>query len=208
MSAERAIYLASAVWGASWLAAAFWADRATARPGLRAEALYRVLTFVGACMVYGFASARGTPGWQAASLSHVGPFARPIWTIPAPLGWVLFAAALGGFLFCWWARLHLGSLWSSNVTRKAEHRIVDTGPYRLVRHPIYTGLLLSTLALAVDKGTPVALAGYAVLWFGLWTKARLEERFLRAELGAAAYDAYSRRTPMLVPGWPRWGRAH
>jgi hypothetical protein len=50
--------------------------------------------------------------------------------------WKLFGAVVPGFAFCWWARLYLGRLWSSSVTRKAEHNVVDTGPFALVRHPL------------------------------------------------------------------------
>ena len=64
-----------------------------------------------------------------------------------------------GFGFAWWARLHLGQLWSAFVTRKAGHRIVDTGPYGIVRHPIYTGIIAAAIALALVKGTVIALAG-------------------------------------------------
>jgi protein-S-isoprenylcysteine O-methyltransferase Ste14 len=109
------------------------------------------------------------------------------------------ALVLAGIVFTWWARLVLGKLWSGNVARKDAHRIVDTGPYALTRHPIYTGVLLSIFATAGAIGRLDALIGFALIAIGLWMKARLEEQFLRAELGAAAYDAYARRTPMLVP---------
>ena len=88
-------------------------------------------------------------------------------------------AALG-FAFCWWARLYLGRLWSGSVTRKEGHHIVDTGPYRLVRHPIYSGIILAALATAIERGTPVSFAGFAVMTLGWWIKARLEKRFLRS----------------------------
>ena len=106
---------------------------------------------------------------------------------------------VAGFLFCWWARVHLGQLWSGNITLKADHRVVDTGPYRLVRHPIYTGLILAALATALEKATVLGLSGVLLITFGFWLKARFEEGFLRAQLGAAAYDAYAARTPMLIP---------
>ena len=77
--------------------------------------------------------------------------------------------------------------------------MIDTGPYAIVRHPIYTGIILAAFATAAIKGTVFALAGAAIMTLGFWIKARLEERFLRQELGAAGYDAYSRRVPMLVP---------
>jgi protein-S-isoprenylcysteine O-methyltransferase Ste14 len=88
------------------------------------------------------------------------------------------------------------------VTRKADHRIVDTGPYGIVRHPIYTGIILSVFATAAFKGTGVAFLGAAIMTVGFWIKARLEERFLRQELGAETYDSYRRRVPMLVPFGP------
>lgn len=83
--------------------------------------------------------------------------------------------------------------------------MVDTGPYRLVRHPIYTGILTALLAMTLLKGTAAAILGLALATLGLLLRARLEEQFLRAELGPDAYDAYSRKTPMLLPFAPRLG---
>jgi len=68
-----------------------------------------------------------------------------------------------------------------------------------VRHPIYFGLILVAFATAIEKGTSFALFGPAILTFAFYTKARREERFLRVELGEGAYDAYARKTAMLVP---------
>lgn len=106
----------------------------------------------------------------------------------------------GGFAFCWWARIHLGRMWSSSVTRKADHHIIDTGPYSLVRHPIYTGIILAAAATAALEARAIAFAGLALVTIGFWIKARLEERFLRNELGAEVYDANARRTGMPFPG--------
>ncbi len=77
-------------------------------------------------------------------------------------------------------------------------RIVDTGPYALVRHPIYTGVLLSAFATAAIEGTLVAWAGAAVMAGAWYWKARQEEDFLREELGPA-YDDYAGRVAMLIP---------
>ena len=79
---------------------------------------------------------------------------------------------------------------------------MDTGPYRFVRHPIYFGLLLSLLAAAVAKGSGFGFAGFAALLFGIWTKARQEERWLGRELGTDLYAEYCRRVPMLLPFGP------
>ena len=109
------------------------------------------------------------------------------------------AFVLAGLLFTWWARIHLGRLWSSSVTRKADHHVVDTGPYRIVRHPIYTGIILASLATAAMRGTALAWLGACVMTTGWVIKARLEEEFLREQLGAETYAKYARRVPMLVP---------
>ena len=105
-----------------------------------------------------------------------------------------------GFAFCWWARLHLGKLWSGFVTLKEGHYIVDTGPYGLVRHPIYTGVMFAALMTALLRATPLAFAGFALVVLGLSMIAKTEERFLSEQLGAEAYGSYKKRVPMLVPG--------
>ncbi|HEV2363352.1 MAG TPA: isoprenylcysteine carboxylmethyltransferase family protein [Caulobacteraceae bacterium] len=171
-------------WAVSWGLAAAWSKPTAERPGLGAELPYRAATAVGALLLFGGARFR---------------WIDRLWLTPPALGWVLVGLTAAGFAFCWWARLYLGGNWSSSVTRKEGHKIVDTGPYALVRHPIYTGLILAAAAVAVLAGTAASLAGAAVLAFGCWIKARLEERFLRRSLGEAAYDAYARRTAMLIP---------
>ena len=172
-----------ALWALSWFVAAAWSGRTLARPMLGSQTLYRMVTIVGAVMLFDFRD------W--------GP--DRLWTLSETGEWAMVALAAFGFGFCWWARLYLGRLWSGSVTRKEGHHIVDTGPYRLVRHPIYTGIIIAALATAIERGTPVSFAGFALMTLGWWIKARLEERFLRAELGADAYDAYARRTGMLLP---------
>jgi len=113
--------------------------------------------------------------------------------------YLLAGVTLAGILFAWWARIHLGRLWCSGVTRKENHRVVDTGPYRLVRHPIYTGLLASSLATTIAQATATAMAGWILIVLGLWMKTRAEERFLVAELEPEADASYKLRVPMLLP---------
>jgi protein-S-isoprenylcysteine O-methyltransferase Ste14 len=133
-------------------------------------------------------------------------FGEPrLWRLSEPLGWAFTVLLAIGFAFTWWARLTLGDLWSSTVTRKEGHVVVERGPYGLVRHPIYTGLIFSAVALAIQIGYPSALVGAALMGIGFSMKARLEERFLSAELGEGAIADYRRRTPMLLPFWPMRG---
>jgi len=84
------------------------------------------------------------------------------------------------------------------VVLRDEHRVVDSGPYALVRHPIYTGLFAAVIAMAVTRGTPLSLLGAALFVLGFTLKARVEERFLEAAL--PDYAAYRRRVGMIVPG--------
>jgi protein-S-isoprenylcysteine O-methyltransferase Ste14 len=128
---------------------------------------------------------------------------EPIWHVGDGGTYLLAGLTLAGTLFTWWARIHLGRFWSNAITRKEGHRVIDTGPYGLVRHPIYTGLIGAILATGAAVGTVTALFGALLIAFGLWQKARMEESFLTTELGADAYGSYCRRVPMLVPFLPQ-----
>ncbi|PDQ17192.1 isoprenylcysteine carboxyl methyltransferase [Mesorhizobium sanjuanii] len=183
-SAIAALWL---IWVISWGAAAFWADQPEKRAGFQAEFPYRAVLVVGTILL--FIPAHGYHGRLR------------LWIPNLAEAWLCVALIAVGLVFSWWARLHLGKLWSGTVTAKADHHVVDTGPYGLVRHPIYTGLLLAILATMAAKGTVWGIAGAALLTIGIVMKARLEENFLHGELGTA-YDDYARRVPMLVPFTP------
>lgn len=127
----------------------------------------------------------------------------PLWRSPIWVSGALLAAQAGLFAFAWWARVHLGKLWSGMLTLREGHRVVDTGPYALVRHPIYTAFIGASWTLALIAATPVALLGAVVLTIVMSVKAKAEEELLRRELGPASYDAYRARVPMLVPFAPR-----
>jgi protein-S-isoprenylcysteine O-methyltransferase Ste14 len=186
LTPEVAVRIVWFAWWVSWLAAAAWSDRAVKRPPRRSQIVYRVLAAAGVILLFGM-------------YQHDVGVEQILWHTPLAAAWMMFAVACLGLLFTWWARIHLGRLWSSSVGRKAVHRIVDTGPYAVVRHPIYTGITLASLATAAMRGTAAAWLGAGVMTLGWYVKARMEEEFLRAELGIDAYGAYARRVPMLVP---------
>lgn len=113
----------------------------------------------------------------------------------------LFGALLvwAGVLFAIWARATLGRNWSAVVQVKQGHELVERGPYRWVRHPIYTGLLAAYLGTALALGEWRGLLGTAIVGVSFWFKLRLEERWMRETFGAR-YEDYMRRTKALVPG--------
>jgi protein-S-isoprenylcysteine O-methyltransferase Ste14 len=103
-----------------------------------------------------------------------------------------------GLLFTVWARVHLGLYWSGEITLKVGHRLIRTGPYRLVRHPIYTGFLLAALGSAISAATGDALLGAVLVILALVVKLRREESLLIGEFGDE-YRQFKLQTPALLP---------
>lgn len=190
MTAAYLFRVAWGLWLLSWLVATPWSAPTLKRVVTGATTLNRLVILAGATLLLGGVS------WL--DVDH-------LWHVGRDGVWLLVALTVPAFLFAWWARLHLGRLWSGAITRKEGHRLIDTGPYALVRHPIYTGLIAAALVTAVAEETLQALLGAALITLGLWGKAALEERFLRQEFGPVLYDAYCRRVPMLIPFLPRAG---
>jgi protein-S-isoprenylcysteine O-methyltransferase Ste14 len=190
---EVALWAIWLAWFVSWCAAALSAERTVKQPARHRQILYRLLAGGGAMLLFGM-----YPVDVRADVI--------LWVLALPFAWALVAMAAAGLLFTWWARIHLGRLWSASVSRKADHRVVDTGPYGIVRHPIYTGLIVASAATAAVRGALLAWLGVGLMTIGWVIKARMEEAFLREQLGAAAYDEYARRVPMLAPFGARKGR--
>ena len=178
----RAVELVFAVgWAAFWLywlVAAFSMKRG--RVSWSHEGRIRVVIIVLAIVLVRLGVLRGhrvtTDPWREA------------------IGLVLFAVGLG---FAIWARVHIGRNWGTPMTQKDEPELVTSGPYRLVRHPIYSGIIVAGIGTAVALSwfwlAPVGLAGVYFLY-----SATVEERYL-AEQFPDSYPAYERSTKMLVP---------
>ncbi len=94
-------------------------------------------------------SASITAGWFLAAW-RVGP------PLPAAGMWLGATVFLGGTFLRWWSVWHLGRFFTVNVVVAEDHRVVDTGPYRLIRHPSYSGLLLQLAGLGLSLGTLLA----------------------------------------------------
>jgi protein-S-isoprenylcysteine O-methyltransferase Ste14 len=128
--------------------------------------------------------------WAALSARFV-----PSAAWPYAVGAVLVVLGLG---FATWARVYLGRNWSADVTLKQEHELVRSGPYRWVRNPIYTGILIALAGSALARGQWSGVLAVVIAFGSFWYKARLEERVMHDAFGAE-YDAYRREVKALIP---------
>jgi len=143
------------------------------------------------------------PIWIGAFLLAV----RPSWLgplsfqlVPQNLTYYGVGAALTviGLAFAVWARYHLGRNWSGVITVKEDHALIRTGPYAIVRHPIYSGLLLAIIGSALARGQIGAMLAIAFMLSAVLRRVRIEERWMSETFGQA-YADYKAKTPALVP---------
>jgi protein-S-isoprenylcysteine O-methyltransferase Ste14 len=102
------------------------------------------------------------------------------------------------FILAIWARFHLGHYWRGVIAILGNHQLIRSGPYRLVRHPIYTAMLGMFVGTAIVSGGLYALLGVVLAAVAYWRKVRIEEHYLHQAFGEE-YAEYSRITPALVP---------
>lgn len=112
--------------------------------------------------------------------------------------WAGAALLMFGLGLSVWARVHLGSYWSGTITLKEGHKVIRTGPYRLVRHPIYAGLWLGFLGTAVALGEVRGFVALVLLVTVQFFKSQREERWLEQDLGEE-YRRYRKEVPAFVP---------
>ena len=130
-----------------------------------------------------------------AHYSWLGLRFAPDTTALAVSGVALTAA---GAALAMWSRFVLGENWSSAVSIRKNHELIRIGPYRTVRHPIYTGMLMGLLGTALIVGEVRGLLALVILWLGFYRKARKEEAFLTREFGAK-FEAHAQHTGMFLP---------
>jgi protein-S-isoprenylcysteine O-methyltransferase len=103
-----------------------------------------------------------------------------------------------GVAFCLWARAVLGRNWSGTVTVKENHELIVRGPYRLVRHPIYTGLLAMLLGTWLELGHIGGMIGVILVFVSLWIKLSDEEEVMCKQF-PDQYPAYRQRVKRIIP---------
>lgn len=179
-----------ACWGifiVVWILAAFTTKRTIERSS---NWWWRVLVIA---VIASFVARRG-PGGGA----PYGALGGTLWTATGAVGAIAAVVVILGLVIALWARAVLSGNWSANVTFKAGHELIERGPYRSVRHPIYSGLLLMVLGTAILAGRVGLFVLFVILFVGFWIKLRAEERLLTRHF-PDAYPAYRRRVKALVP---------
>jgi protein-S-isoprenylcysteine O-methyltransferase Ste14 len=173
------------IWGVWWLAMAFFSKSTKRRESLIQRIEHLVPATLGFALIFReeFGGA-----WLAG----------PIFTGNPLLLLICVMVTILGLLFAVWARLTLGANWSGMVTIKTNHQLIRRGPYRWIRHPIYTGMLAALLATAITQGLLNGLVGFAFVFLALYRKARREESFLSQEFGDG-FAEHRQHTGMFLP---------
>ena len=178
----RALWL---LFGVYWLVSALKRKKTKRRESVLQRVGYALPLAVGFYLLY---QPQPPYEWLRSRFLPAGPFGE--W-----LGVLLTAAGIG---VAFWARWHLGTNWSGVVTLKEGHELIRTGPYRSIRHPIYTGILLALLGTAINFGEVRALLAVVIVWLSFHVKARREESFLSQEFGPA-FAEHKQHTGMFLP---------
>lgn len=173
------------VWCILWLLMAAWSKPAkrTEFPWQRLEHVIPIV--IGFMFIY-----NGHFAWSFLA-DHIVPQNESV-----SIAGLLLTA--GGLVFAVWARIALGANWSGTVTIKTDHNLIRRGPYKWIRHPIYTGLLISVVGTVLLQGEVRSFFGFAIILFALYRKARREERFLSEEFGES-FAEHSKHTGMFLP---------
>jgi protein-S-isoprenylcysteine O-methyltransferase Ste14 len=170
--------------GVTWLVSAAFTNRTVRRQSAGVRLAYMVPLVVGCWLMFAIGPHHFLPQRFV-----------PATDTTQAVGFALTVLGLG---FAIWARFHLGRMWSGSVTLKEGHRLVQSGPYGLVRHPIYTGLVTAWIGRAVSAGTVRALVGLALAVGSIVYKLSFEDRLMAENFGEEHAD-YRRRVKRLVP---------
>jgi protein-S-isoprenylcysteine O-methyltransferase Ste14 len=174
-----------AAWYIYWVVAAIGVKKASRQESLLSRLSHTAPLIIAVALV---AAPRPWHGWL--SDRFLPRTVETYW-----LGVAILAVGLG---FAVWARRYLGRNWSGTVTVKRDHELIRTGPYRFVRHPIYTGILLGFLGTAVSLGQWRGLLAVAFATFAFLLKIRLEEKWMTEPFGEM-YVQYRKEVRALIP---------
>ena len=173
------------VWWLSWVALAFRTKKTLQRESFGSRLSYTLFAFAAIWILF---FGRHLGGNWGAEVLPDWPWIR----------WLGIGITVLGFAVTYWARWTLGRNWSSNVTVKVGHELIRTGPYRFVRHPIYTGMMIAFAGTVMALNQWRGVAAWVLLWISFTIKRMKEEEFMRETFGAQ-YDDYARSTGAIFP---------
>lgn len=172
---------------AVWLGLAPLARRTTYKQPARERTRYILLIGVGLFLLFG-----------STDTMPIHALNRAVFSVNLYLALIGLALSVCGIAFSIWARFTLGNNWSGAASIKDDHTLTRNGPYRLTRHPIYTGFVVAFLGRAIACGMMRSLFAVALCTFGLWVKLQVEERLMLQRFGDE-YIQYRRDVPALFP---------
>lgn len=182
---QNAIIACWVVFLAFWAVTAFTTKRTVQTQGPAAQLVHSIPVFAG-CWLLLKGSSYGHP---------LGDRVLPHNALVVGVG---LAVTLLGLSLALWARATLGRNWSGRVTFKEDHELIRHGPYRYVRHPIYSAILMMLLGSAIAIGTLAAFVGLPLVVLGIWLKLSQEEALL-TEHFQAEYVSYKSKVSALIP---------
>jgi protein-S-isoprenylcysteine O-methyltransferase Ste14 len=173
------------VWIVLWLCFALRSKKTQRRESVRSILSYAVFSWIGAYLIF-YRNSLGR--WGQCNVLPLGKWISCTSVVLVALG----------FAITFWARVILGDNWSGTVTVKVDHTLIRSGPYRWVRHPIYSGLLLSIFGAMIALDQWRGFVALPLLWIAFTIKRLKEERFMRQTFGDQ-YAEYSKTTGAIVP---------
>ena len=121
-----------------------------------------------------------------------------LWSYTPTIGIIADIVTLIGLIIMLWARTVLGGNWSTAAALKENHELIQSGPYRYVRHPIYSGLLLMVLGVAIYYGRAAGFIAFVIFFIASWLRARQEEKLLTKHF-PEEYPSYKARVKAFIP---------
>jgi protein-S-isoprenylcysteine O-methyltransferase Ste14 len=170
-----------------WLFAWGWSKPTSVRKSSTRRILYLATLLVGVLLI-----------WNGGSLFNYSPFNILIFNSNLKTLLIADVFAIVGVIVAVWARFTLGSNWSGSVQIKKDHQLITTGPYRFVRHPIYSGVLSLALAQVLSIANVASVMALIILTISFYIKLKLEEEYMLSQF-PNEYPAYMKRTRRIIP---------
>jgi len=185
---NQLFFIATVMWiitGVYWFIAAFNIKKAAQKEKIGFRLLHVFLWYIPGLITF-------------FNIIPIKPLTNRLYPQDPMIEYAAFALTILSLSFMAWSRVTLGRNWSGRIAIKEDHELITSGPYKYVRHPMYTGFLFAFLWSAVLLGEVRGFVSFIAVIFGLMIKLPLEEKFIRENFGTA-YEAYAQRVKKIIP---------